>query len=265
MNQAFSSESSNRAEPIDAGDSPKSGVSIGSRTANSRWIGALFLAGFLSYGTGFALVTSVVGAPDFLSTISTHHTTLVLGAFLMLLNSVVDVGKGVLFFPILENHGKRTALTYLATMIVEVVLLAVGALCLLMIVPLAHQGVDTAQASEGFAKALASLAVQSNTMAYQIAEMSLGLGCVFLCSLLFRTRLIPRSLSIWGAIGYALLMAGTIAEIFGIHIGLAFSIPGGLFELALGFWLLIKGFQPDVYGSVAASPSRSGESVPLHS
>lgn len=91
-------------------------------------------------------------------------------------------------------------------------------------------------------------------MAYQIAEMSLGLGGVFLCSLLFRTQLIPRFLSIWGLIGYAILMAGTIAEIFAIHIGLMLSIPGGLFELALGFWLLIKGFQPEAYGQDSKSP-----------
>jgi len=96
--------------------------------AYSRLIGALFLLGFLSYGVGFGLVTYVLGAPDFLSTISAHQTTLVLGAFLMLLNSVVDVGKGVLFFPNLENHGKRTALAYLAAMIFEVVLLDAGSI-----------------------------------------------------------------------------------------------------------------------------------------
>ena len=54
----------------------------------------------------------------------------------MLLNSVVDVGKGVLFFPILENHCKRIALAYLTALIVEVVLLDVWVLCLLMILPL---------------------------------------------------------------------------------------------------------------------------------
>jgi Domain of unknown function (DUF4386) len=214
----------------------------------SRLIGALFLSGFLFYGVGFGLVTSVVGAPDFLSTLSGHQTTLVLGAFLMLLNTAVDVGKGVLFFPILEKHGKRTALAYLAALIVEVVLLDVGVLALLMIVPLAQQGVDAGQASVGWAKALGSLAVQSNTMAYQIGQMSLGLGAVFLCLLLFRTRLIPRFLSIWGLVGYAILMAGTIAEIFGIHIGVMLSIPGGVFEVGLGFWLIIKGFQPEAYG-----------------
>jgi hypothetical protein len=49
-------------------------------------------------------------------------------------------------------------------------------------------------------------------------------------------------------IGYIIFLAGTIAEIFGIHIGLMLSIPGGLFEIALPFLLFIKGFNPDAYG-----------------
>jgi len=248
MNQAISTKSiSSNAQPVGAVESSTRRALMGSRITCSRLIGALFLLGFLSYGVGFALVTSVVGAPGFLSTISAHQTTLVLGAFLMLLNSLVDVGKGVLFFPILEPHGKRTALAYLATMIVEVVLLAVGVLALLMLVPIAQQGVDAGQAGVGWAKALGSLAVQSNAMAYQIAEMVLGLGAIFLCALLFRTRLIPRFLAGWGLIGYAMLAAGAIAEIFGIHIGLLLSIPGGLFEVVLGFWLIIKGFDLKAY------------------
>jgi hypothetical protein len=44
-------------------------------------------------------------------------------------------------------------------------------------------------------------------------------------------------------IGYAIHVAGAIAEIFGIPISLLLLIPGGLFELALGFWLLIKGVE----------------------
>ena len=221
---------------------------MGSRKTYSRLIGALFLSAFVFYGLGNGLVTSVLGAPDFPSTISAHQTTLALGAFLMLLNSVVVVGLGVLFFPILENHGKRTALAYLASRIVEAVLLTLGVLCLLMILPLSQHGVDAGAASAGWTNGLGALALHSNTMAYQLAMMSLGLGSVFLCLLLFRTRLIPRFLSVWGLIGYAVFLAGAIAEIFGIHIGVLPSIPGGLFELVLSFWLLIKGFQPEAYG-----------------
>jgi Domain of unknown function (DUF4386) len=239
-------QNSGIAEPSTAGEILKRTAVTSSRMMYSRLIGALFLAGFLAYGVGFGLVTSVTGAPDFLATISAHQTIFVLGAFLMLLNTVADVGKGVLFFPILENHGKRTALAYLATMIVEVVLLDLGVLCLLMLVPLGQYAV-AGGTSAAWATAIGSLLTQSNTMVYQIAEASLCVGGVFLWWLGFRTRLIPRWMSVWGVIGYVIFLAGTIAEIFGIHIGLICTIPGGLFEVALGFWLIIKGFEPGAY------------------
>ena len=215
---------------------------MGYRMTYSRLIGALFIAGFAVYGGGFALTSSVIGAPDFLSQISAHQSTLVLGAFLLLLVAPVDVGKAVLFFPIVENHGKRTALAYLAAMIVEVVLLSLGALFLLMLVPLGQSAVGT-----GVAQALGSLLTEANTMAYQISQMFLGIGAFFLCLLLYRTRLIPRWLAGWDVIGYALQVAGAIAEIFGIPISLILLIPGGIFELAVAFWLLIKGFNPEAY------------------
>ena len=238
MNPAILSNSSTSAQRVAArGASPLPG----SRMTQSRLIGALFLAGFLVYGVGFSLVSSLVGGSNFLSTIAAHQSLLALGAFLMLLNTPVDVGKAVLFFPILEKHGKRTALAYLATMIVEVVFLSVGVLALLMIVPLAQHAGDAG------AKTLGSILVQSNAMAYQMGEMTLGVGATFLCLLLFRTRLIPRWLAISGLIGYPILVAGTIAEVFGIHIGLYLTIPGFFFELVLPVWLLTKGFQPEAY------------------
>jgi len=98
MIEAISSRSISRnAQLVGAGESFATAGVTRSRMTDSRLIGALFLSGFLCYGIGAGLVTSVTGAPDFLSTISAHQTTLVLGAFLMLLNTVVDVGKAVLF------------------------------------------------------------------------------------------------------------------------------------------------------------------------
>jgi hypothetical protein len=234
-------KASGSAEPV-AASLKRSGLT-GSRITVSRLVGALYLAGFLVYGVGSILTKSVTGSSIFLSTIPAHQSILLIGAFLMLLNTGVDVGKGVLFFPILEKHGKRTALGFLAAVIVEVVLLDVGVLALLMIVPLSSQhGIGA-----GVAQSFGSLAVQANTMAYQVAEMSLAVGSVFLCLLLFRTQLIPRWLAISGLIGYPILLVGAIAEVSGLHIGLVLTIPGIFFELGLPFWLFTKGFQPEVY------------------
>jgi hypothetical protein len=126
-------------------------------------------------------------------------------------------------------------------MIVEVVLLDLGVLALLLIIPLAKH------AGEAGAQTLGSILVQTNAMAYQLGEMTLGVGAIFLCVLLFRTRLIPRWLATSGLIGYPFLAAGTMAEIVGVHIGLYLTVPGFFFELVMPAWLIFKGFQPEVY------------------
>lgn len=93
--------------------------------------------------------------------------------------------------------------------------------------------------------------VQWNTIAYSIGEATLGVGGLFLCSLLFRTRLIPRFLAVAGFIGYVSLIVGMIVEIFGIHISLMLSIPGIFFKVGLPPWLFTKGFQPAAYSGRA--------------
>jgi len=215
---------------------------VESRKASSRLIGALFLLGFIFYGVGFgALAAPALAAPDLLVTIVRSPTTLVLGCFLMLLNSLVDIGKGVLFFPILESRGKRTALVYLAALIVEVVLLDIGVLFLLMLVPLAQSAPDAGGAAATWATALSSTLIQGNLIAYNVAQATLGFGGIFLCALLFRTKLVPQWLSGLGFVGYAVHMIGSVGDLFGLHLSTVLLIPGALFEVSIAFWLIIVG------------------------
>lgn len=229
-----------RDQPATPPPWPSAGSTTDSGRTYGRLIGALFLAGFVTYGAGFALVTSIVNTPDILSRVSAQQTTLILGAFLMLLTTAVDIGKAVLFFPLLEKFGKRTALTYLAAMIFEVTLMAVGALFLLSLIPMSDQ-VQSGEMAADLGRSLGALAVDANTMAYQIAQAALAFGAVFLCVLLYRTRLVPRFLAAWGVVGYVIHFAGASAEIFGSHVSLVLLIPGGLFEVTFGVWLLVKG------------------------
>ena len=163
---------------------------------------------------------------------------LVVGAFLMLMNTVVDIGKGVLFFPIAERRGKRTALVYLAAITVQVVLLDLGVLFLLMLVPLSEfvAGATASPARARFAVHPGECprlpAWPGNPRirrpVHDLVPVPGPDGASH-----------PRA---WGVAGYAIHLAGAIAEIFGIHVGLLMSLPGGLFEVAFGIWLIAKGF-----------------------
>jgi hypothetical protein len=230
--------------PSAAAISPKTSIpkeSTPTRTY-ARLIGALFLIGFLTYGIGFTLVNSVISVPDFLARLPGVQTTLLIGAFLMLLNTVVDVGKGVLFFPILENHGKRTALVYLAAIVVQVVFLDLGVIFLLMLAPLAQIAADAGASSAAWAPGLGSLLSDSNTIAYNVGQATLSFGGIFLCLLLYRTRLIPQLLAGLGVVGYVLHAAGSVSELFGLPLSLFLLIPGAIFEIGIALWLIFRGF-----------------------
>ncbi len=214
------------------------------RKTYARLIGALFIIGFATYGTGFGLINSVITAPDFPANVAAVQTIVLIGAFLMLLNTVVDIGKGVLFFPILEGHGKRTAFVYLAAIVVQVVFLDIGALFILMLVPLAQIAADAGASSAAWAPGIASLLTESNTLAYNVGQATLSFGGVFLSLLLYRTRLIPQLLAGLGVVGYVLHAGGAISEIFGLQISLYLLIPGMIFEIGIAFWLIFRGFQP---------------------
>lgn len=218
-----------------------------SRMWASRLIAALFLTGFLTYGTGTILVTSVIEGPDFLTGVKAEQTTLAFGALLMLATAAVDIGKAVFFYPVLAPHGQRTAVAYLATMIFEMAMMTVGVLALLMILPLADRVAVGEQSAES-AQALASLAVDANETAYQIGQLSLAFGCLFLCALLLRSRLIPGWLAATGLIGYALHMVGAGAEILEFPISLWLLIPGAVFEITLALWLILRGFNREAFG-----------------
>ena len=204
---------------------PDSGVR---RTA--RIVGVLFLAGYLAYGVGSLIATGVVRSAG-----SSGSTALfVTGAALMLLNSAFVIGIGVLMFPILRPHNEAVATGYLGTRIFEGVVLAIGVVSLIVV---------TGSAA----------AIHANSVSYNVAEAGLAIGSLFFCALLFRTGLVPRFLAVWGFIGYACIAAGTLLELFGVAgAGIVGAIPGGLFELTFGIWLIARGF-----ASTAAVRSRA--------
>jgi hypothetical protein len=229
----------------------KAGATPDRRMVHSRLIGALFLTGFLFYGTGAALVNSIVGAPDILKTIAANQTMLALGAVLMLLPIITDVWRAVVYFPVLGKAGRSAALTYFGAQIISVVMFFVGVLSVLLIVPIAQYAVDAAGANVDWAMALGSLMVHANEYAYQISQIALTFGSLALWIYGYRVRLIPRAFAGWGLIGYVIHMAGCIAELFGVHVGMMTMIPGALFEITLPFWLFFKGFNPAAYGKAS--------------
>jgi hypothetical protein len=213
----------------------------------------LVLGGYLAYGVGNAIATGIAAAPGSLSRIS-GSTVFAASAVLMLVNSALVIGIGALMFPILKRHSQVVAVGYLATRVFEGIILTVGVVSLLSLVTVSRTYTEAGAPDDSYFATLAALASGGNFLAYNVAMAALGVGSIFFCFLMYRSSLVPRFLAAWGVVGYAIFAAGCLLEIVGLAgAGLVASVPGGLFEVFFGIWLIVKGFNRPAITVGAAS------------
>ena len=210
----------------------------------ARVVGVVYLAGFVVGIGGNILIQSILGAPNRLSAVSANSMLLAFGAILWLMAVAGDAAHGILMFPVLKQHSERIAVGYLAARIVDAVFIAVMVLFVLLQIPLGSEYLKAAAPDASSLQALSMVFVQGQLYAYDIGMITLGLAGLMLCYTLYRAKLVPRPLAVWGLVGYAIIFCGMVSEVMGSGLGLASSIPGGLWEVFIGVWLIVKGFSP---------------------
>ena len=105
-------------------------------------------------------------------------------------------------------------------------------------------------------QALARLSVSAHADAYNVGLVLAGLRSTAFCYLWFKSRFIPRALAAWGmvasflmgACAFSFIIFPEIAKVIPVEI---YGAPIFLFELTMGFWLLLKGLPPS-----GAAPDR---------
>ena len=95
-----------------------------------------------------------------------------------------------------------------------------------------------------------------------------ALNALLLGTLMYRSRLVPRIIPIAGLIGTPLLISSFVLGLFGITItiwsGIAVA-PIFFWELSLGVWMVIKGFNRSAPLIVAITTEKRRENSPLSS
>jgi hypothetical protein len=170
------------------------------------------------------------------------------GAFLELTNCVAIVGIAALLFSILKRHNESLALCYVGFRAVECAVLVAGVISGLLLIPLGQQFIEAGAPEASHFQTIGALVLKGKGMALQMAILICGLGGLILTSMLYQARLIPRLLAGWGFVGYALVCASAVLDVFGLidtthGASMLMYVPGGLFEaLLFPIWLLVKGF-----------------------
>jgi hypothetical protein len=77
--------------------------------------------------------------------------------------------------------------------------------------------------------------------------------------LMYRSGLVPRGMAILGLIAGPVLLARFVGILFGVFepgsaLGGLMVVPEFIWELALGIWLIVKGFDPSAVASLTTDP-----------
>lgn len=219
-------------------------------------VGIVYILGFVVGIAGFGLFTSILSAPDYLSTVPANSLLLAFSAVLWLMAVIGDAAHGILMFPVLKQHSERMAIGYLAFRIVDAVFIAVMVLFVLIQIPLGSEYLKAAASDAPFFQALSAVFSQAQQYAYQIGMSALGVSGLMLCYTLYRAKLLPGWLAIWGLVGYATIFVGMLSAVMGSGLGDLSSYPGGLWEVFVGVWLIVKGFKSP---AVVSQPTRTSK------
>ena len=215
------------------------------RTA--RIVGALFLTAMVTSLVGGVWLESILSAPDYLLTVSANETQVIIGVLLELTNAAAVVGIAVVLFPVIKKYGEALALGYVGIRIVEAAILIGAVVSPLLLITLSQEYATAATSDASYFQTLGTLvtAARAHT-AGLLVPIFFSLGAVLFYYLLYRSRLVPRFISVWGFIAAALVLAWNLLETFGISIsaGMVFGLPIILNEVFLGIWLIVKGFNP---------------------
>jgi hypothetical protein len=208
----------------------------------ARIVGVLYLAGMVVGIGGNVLIQSILGGSDHLSTIAANSMLLTLGVVLWLSTVAGDAAHGILMFPVLRPHSERAAVGYLGARIIDATFIAVMALLILIQIPVGIEYLNAGSSDTSYLQALSAVLTAANLYAYEFAMITVGVAGLILCSMFYRTQLVPRFLALWGLIGYAILLLGSVLQVLGFNLNSIQAIPGGLWELFIGVWLIAKGF-----------------------
>jgi hypothetical protein len=219
--------------------------------------GILFIVATAA-GIPLLFAQGLINAPDYLTKISANEPTVLAGALLVFIMGWAGAGIGISMYPILRRRNEGLALGAAGFRIIEGVFHCIGAVLILLLATLSREFIKAGPADPAQFQNLGALLAEARTWVRDVAALPAWcIGAYLYYSLFYRTRLVPRWLSLWGLAGITLTIAGSILVLFRqiapmSTVQLLMYLPIFPQEMVLAIWLIVKGFNP----SAIASPQR---------
>jgi len=252
--------SSDLAVSAGIGTSPKRAALLRSPGAAARTAGILYLISWVCFFAGAALVSPMRDVGHDLAVIHSQSGQLITGVLLEFADGAATVGFAVVLLPYLRRGGEALAHGYVALRVLGAAMYLIAGAATASLITLSEQFVAAGSPVGGAYRAAQAVAVGQATWAVTLDVAPFAVGAVLLYVLLYRTRLVPRFIAVWGLVGVGMLAVANLINPDVTQLGAAalLVVPMSLNELFLAGWLIVKGFdQQALAPTEAPTPTTS--------
>lgn len=214
-----------------------------------RLLGAAQLIVFVSALLSDRLLASVVGSgsiSDILLNISENPVRMRIANLFALLDSVAIVILAVLFYIVFNKQYEIVALVALGFFLAEAITLAASKVGGFALIPLSQEFVEAGAPESSYFQTLGDFLYYGvDRQGYHIHNLFFCLGGILWYYLFLKSGYIPQALSLWGLVAVSLLLIPVLLQLYARNSTHPVMVVGLLylpFELVLGVWLIVKGF-----------------------
>ncbi len=213
--------------------------------------GALLILATAASLLGSSITGPILDAPDYLASVAANGNRMIAGALLAVIAALASAGIALSLYPVLKKNTPGAAIGAVGFRLMEGVFYIVGALCTLSVLPLSRQFANAADQGASYFQVLGHLLLTAADLAgfvFAVIAFCIGGGLYYYA--FYRSRLVPRWLSIWGLVALLTLLSAVLLTLFD---GEPYSVSGSmtflaapiaLQEMVLAVWLIVKGFNP---------------------
>ncbi len=208
---------------------------------------------------GGEVLTSIIGGKplvgvDVLSLTAANSSRLTWGAFLYFMMGISLVAMTVYLYPVLRKASKELAMGMLLFRgALEGIFYCLSTLTILTLIAVGNTYVASGSDSEVL-QSIGNLLYQFENLKGPISTIIFIIGGTFIYLIFYRTRLIPRWISVWGFIAVVASLASSLLKFFHLDTGIGFYLEMVMFpqELVMAVWLIAKGFNPSAIAALSA-------------
>jgi len=208
-------------------------------------------------GIVFGILNSVPALEyaGYLTKLSTIRGQVLVAVFFQSAMATVYVCIAAMFYPIVRKYRAGLAIGYFGFRIIGAAFLFVGIGSLLLLLSLSQAFVSAGQVNAPYFQATGELLRTGRDIMNHIGMILPWMsGSMILYYCMFKMKLVPDWLSIWGMIGSSLTIGATLLIMLDFidmftPAYLMMNMPSALFELSLAVYLIVKGFNSRAAGN----------------